>query len=164
MAKDDYRLRRVKDVRERAKQEQARVVASRRAALAEAEAELERRRGETERCREAQRRAREQMLSEAQGGAKASAMVAHRAHLGDLREREQELERAVEQQRGVVARREAELEKSLAELAEASKEFQVIERHEQSWRQERRREGERRAQKLNDEIAAILHGRRRSDE
>ncbi|HEV2762154.1 MAG TPA: hypothetical protein VGV38_04090 [Pyrinomonadaceae bacterium] len=160
MTKEKYRLKPVKDVRERAKQEQARVVAARRAQLAEAEAELERRRAEVVRCREAQERAREKMLTEAQGGTRAADMAAHRNHLAVLREREQELAAAVEQQRGVVARREAELDKALADLAEASKEVQVMERHHEAWREQRRREDARRSQKLTDEIAAILHGRK----
>ena len=160
VTKEKYRLKPVRDVRERAKQERAREVAARRAQLAEAEAELERRRGEVARCREAQEQARERMWREAAGGTRAAEMAAHRGHLASLREREQELEQAVEQQRAVVARRESELEKALADLVEASKEFQVIERHQQAWREQRKREDERRSQKLNDEIAAILHGRK----
>lgn len=151
------------DVRERAKQDAARVVALRRAQLAEAEAELARREGEVEACRGRQRDAREKMLNEARVGAEARRMVAHRTHLADLREQEEALLAAVEEQRGAVARAERELDAALAALAEASKEFRVIEKHRENWREGERRAERRREQKISDEVASVLHGRKRPD-
>lgn len=163
MSKKNYRLQSVVSARERAKQERARVVGVRRAQLAEAEGELGRREQAVENCRERQREARERMAEQASGGTEAANIVSYRTHLADLRQSEQDLLAAVEQQKGVVARCEAELEDALAGLREASQELQVIEKHRERWSDEQRRDGARREQKLSDEIAAILHRRRSSE-
>ena len=159
MRQSKYRLQPVVDVRERAKQEASRVVATRRAQLAEAEAELARREREVARCRAEQRDAQARMFDEARSGAEARRMIAHRTHLADLRCREEELLAAAARQREVAGRAATELDNALAHLVEASKEFQVIERHRQHWRDEQRRDAERREQKANDEAGAIIHRR-----
>ena len=151
------------NARERAKQEQSRVVVARRTQLAEAEAELERREQEVLRCREQQAEAGDRMLEETRDGTGASRLVGHRTYLADLRQIEQELIAAVEQQQKVVVRCESELEHALEGLREASKEFRVIEKHRERWHDEQRRELTRREQKLSDELAAILHERRPSE-
>lgn len=148
------------DVRERAKQDAARVVALRRAQLGEAEAELARREGEVSLCRERQQAAREKMFGEAGAGAEARRMVAHRTHLADLRQQEEDLLAAAEEQRVAVARAERELEGALAGLVEASKELRVIEKHRENWREGERRAELRREQKIGDEVASVLHGRK----
>ena len=159
MGGEKYRLQSVMDVRERAKQEAARVVALRRSQLAEAEEELARRAAALERCREQQRDARAKMLAEGERGAEARRLVQYRTHLSDLRAREQELSESVSQQRLAVARAEREVEAALTNLAEASKEFRVVEKHRERWREDRRREAVRREQKSGDEIAATLRRR-----
>ena len=159
MSKSKYRLQPVLEVRERAKQEAAKVVALRRAQLDAAGQELERREGELALCRGRQQDAHAKMLEEAQGGAEARSIVAHRTHLADLRRQEGELLAAIEEQRAVVARAERELEDALARLAEASKDARVIEKHRENWREGERRTEQRREQKIGDEIAALLHGR-----
>ena len=163
MAKEKYRLQSVLDVRDRAKQDAARTVAARRAQLAEAEAELARREQAVEDCRARQVEARARMVEETKEGAEAHRLVAHRTHLTDLRETEAQLLAAVGQQKNVVARAEAEVEKALAALVEAAKELQVMEKHRETWRERLRRDGARREQKLNDEIGAILRERHRQD-
>ena len=147
------------DARERLKQEAARVVALRRSQLDDAETELERRTADLENCRELQRDARAKMLAEGERGAEARRLVEHRTHLSDLRAREQELADAVAQQRLAVARAERELEGALASLAEASKEFRVVETHREHWREEERRATIKHDQKISDEIAATLRRR-----
>lgn len=159
MSKSKYRLQSVLDVRERAKQEAARLVALRRSQVAEAEAELARREGELARCRERQRDAQAKMLGEAQQGAEARFVVTHRTHLADLRGQGEELLAAVEEQHAAVARAERELESALAGLAEASKEVRVIEEHRRNWREGERQAERRRDQKISDEIASALYGR-----
>lgn len=150
-------------VRERAKQEQSRVVSTRRAQLEEAEAELARREREVSRCRERQEAARRRMMEEAAGGTGAAQLVKHRTHLAELRQSEQELLAAVSRQKGVVTRCASELESALERLREASKELKVIEKHKERWQEEQRLEGARREQKINDELAAILHEKRSSE-
>jgi flagellar export protein FliJ len=147
------------DARERLKQEAARAVALRRSQLDDAERELARRTAELEYCRELQRGARAKMMAEGERGAEARRLVQHRTHLSDLRAREQELSDAVAQQRLAVARAERELEGALASLAEASKEFRVVETHREHWLEEERRATIKRDQKLGDEIAATLRRR-----
>jgi len=156
-----YRLQSVMDARERAKQEAARVVALRRSQLEEAEEELARRAAALEGCREQQREARAKMLAEGERGAEARRLVQYRTHLSDLRAKGQELSESVAQQRLAVARAEREVEAALAGLAEASKEFSVVEKHREHWREDRRRDAARREQKLGDEIAATLNRRGR---
>ena len=163
MSKRNYRLQSVMDACVREKQERARVVAQRRAGMVEAESELARRVQEVARCRERQAETQERMAEEARGGAGAARIVSYRTHLADLRQSEQELSEAVAQQRAVVARCEAELEKALEGLREASREFRIIEKHYDRWHEEQRRGETRREQKLNDEIASILIGRRSSE-
>ncbi|HEX5709418.1 MAG TPA: flagellar FliJ family protein [Pyrinomonadaceae bacterium] len=162
MTKSRYRLQTVLGVRERAKQAAARTVAQRREQVAEAERELARREGELARCRARQREAREAMFGEARTGAEARRMVEHRTHLADLRAQEETLAASVEEQRAAVARAERELDVALDALAEAAKEFRVIEKHKENWRESERVAARRREQKVSDEVAALL--RRTRDE
>jgi flagellar export protein FliJ len=155
-----YRLEPVLGAREQAKREAERLLAARMAQLAEAEGELARRVREVEACRARQAAARAEMLEAMSGGAAAARALAHRTHLADLRAREEELRAEAEEQRGVVARCEAELEWARAALVESAREVRVIEKHRENWRERERRETTRREQKINDEIGAILHERR----
>lgn len=159
MSRGRYKLQPVLDVRERAKTDAAKVVAARRAQLEEAEAELARRESSLALCRERQREARAKMLDETQAGAEASRHVAYRTHLTDLRRQEEALAASVEEQRGAVGRAERELDAALGQLAEASKEVRVIEKHREHWREDERLAERRREQKRGDEIAAALHRR-----
>ena len=159
MGGEKYRLQSVMDVRESAKQEAARLVALRRSQLDEAEEELARRAATLDRCREQQRDARAKMLAEGARGAEARRLVEYRTHLSDLRAKEEELADAVSQQRVAVSRAEREVDAALANLAEASKEFRVVEKHREHWREDCRRDATRREQKLGDEIAATLRRR-----
>jgi flagellar export protein FliJ len=159
MSKSKYRLQPVLEVRERAKQDAAKLLALRRAQLDAAEQELARREGEVVQCRERQQEAHAKMLEEAQSGAEAHCIVTHRTHLADLRRQETELLAAVEEQRAVVARAERDLEDALARLAEASKDVRVMEKHRENWREGERRTEQARERKISDEIAALLHQR-----
>lgn len=159
MAEGKYRLQSVMDSRERAKRDAARLLALRRAQLDDAEEELARRLAAVEECRRQQRDARAKMLEEGARGAEARRLVEYRTHLSDLRAKEEELTDTVAQQRAAVSRAEREVEAALANLAEASKEFRVVEKHREHWREDRRRDATRREQKLGDEIAATLRRR-----
>lgn len=163
MAKNKYKLQPVLNVREKAQQEAARVVAARRAQLAEAEAELMRREERLAECRASQTEAHAQMEEAVREGAEIRHLVIHRTHLADLRETEQQLIRDVEQQAAAIAFAEKELEKALDVLIEASKELQVVEKHREGWQRRLRLEETRREQKLNDEMGTILHERRSRD-
>jgi flagellar export protein FliJ len=163
MAVKKYRLQPVLGAREAAKHEAERLLAARMAQLAEAEEELTRREREVESCRERQASARAEMLEVMDGGAAAARALAHRTHLADLRAQEESLRAAVEEQKGAVARCEADLERARVALVEAAREVRVIEKHRENWRERERRETARREQKLNDEIGAILHERRSSE-
>lgn len=163
MATQKYRLQPVLGAREQAKREAERLLAARMQQLAEAEEELARRVRAVESCRERQAAARAEMLETMSGGAAAAQALAHRTHLADLRAQEETLRAAVEEQKGAVARCEAELERARAALVEAAREVRVIEKHKENWAERRRRESVRREQKLNDEIGAILHERRSTE-
>ena len=157
--KEKYRLQPVLDVRGKAKQAAARLVATRREQLAAAEEELARRRQELADCRRRQVTAREKMLEEFDPDVEANTLVVHRTHLADLRRTEQELVAKVEDQRRAVAAAEAEVERAVDALIEASKEVQVIEKHRDNWRERTRREEQLREQKIGDEIGAVTYRR-----
>jgi len=163
MAAKKYRLQPVLGAREQAKREAETLLAARTARLAEAEEELARRLSAVEECRGRQATARAEMLEAMSGGAAASQALAHRTHLADLRAQEETLRAAAEEQRGAVARCEAEVERARAALVEAAREVRVIEKHRENWRERERRESVRREQKINDEIGAILHERRSAE-
>ena len=149
----------VVDMREKAKQEAGRLVSLKREQLFQAEMELKRCEQAVEDCRQQQKEVKTRMLKEAEEGIEAHNIVGYRTHLSDLRKKEEELIVEVEKQRNVVARAETELENALAALIDASKELKVIETHRENWHEQRRREFEKREQKLNDEIGAILYER-----
>ena len=56
---------------------------------------------------------------------------------------------------------EAEVERAVAALIEASKEVKVIEKHRETWRQRTLREEQLREQKIGDEIGAVTYRRNR---
>lgn len=149
------------NVRDNAKQAAAKLVAARRAQVAEAEAELRRREQAVADCRARQKELRARMLEELAGGMGAGRALAGREFLDGLREQESDLTESVGEQQRALGRAEAELEKSVAALIEASREVQVIEKHREEWLRRARRAEQRGEQKISDEIGAIMHGRRR---
>lgn len=155
--KEKYRLQPVLDVRGQAKQAAACLVATRREQLAAAQAELLRRQQALADCRKRQTTAQERMLEEFNSGAEAHTLVTHRTHLADLRQTEQELLVKVEDQCRACESAEAEVEKAVTVLIEASKEVQVIEKHRENWRQRTKRDEQLREQKICDEIGAVIH-------
>ena len=162
--KQKYRLQPVLDVRGKAKQAAASLVATRREQLAAAETILLRRRQELADCHQRQTTAQERMLKEFERAVDAHTLVTHRTHLADLRRTEQELAAKVEEQRRAVVGAEAEVEKALTALIEASREVQVIEKHRETWRERTRREEQLRDQKIGDEIGAVIYRRGRGQQ
>lgn len=158
---EKYNLQRLLEVRERARESAVENLAEKRAQMAAAEKELAAREKAVRDCREIQKRAQTAMAEKMQRGVKNSEILIHRQHLIDLREKESELLKAVEQQKNVVARAAQEVEKALQFLVEATKQLQTIEKHRENWRREKRIEAARREQKNNDEIGAILHERQK---
>jgi flagellar export protein FliJ len=159
--KQKYRLQPVLDVRDKAKQAAAVLVATRREQLVAAEEKLRQRREELAACRRRQAMAQEQMFKEFERAVEAHTLVTHRTHLADLRRIEEEMLAKVEEQRRAVVNAEAEVEKALTALIEASREVQVIEKHRENWRQRARRDEQLRDQKIGDEIGAITYRRGR---
>jgi flagellar export protein FliJ len=161
LPKPKYRLQPVLSVRERAKQAAAQALATRREQLIAAEAELARRLDVLAACRARQSTAQQKMLEDSTDGAGVALLVIHRTHLADLRRIEKELIAEVEAQRSAVAAAEIEVEKAITTLIEASREVQVIEKHQESWQQRTKREEARREQKLGDEIGAANYKQQR---
>jgi flagellar export protein FliJ len=155
--KPKYRLQPVLEVRDQAKQAASRLVATRREQLIAAETELARRVEEVRKCQQRQGEARQRLLQESSKEVEAQVLQAHRTHLADLRRIEQELNEKAAEQRNVVAAANQELEQAIAELIEASREVQVIEKHRETWQQKTRREEQLREQKVGDEIGAVTH-------
>jgi flagellar export protein FliJ len=162
VAKQKYRLTPVLEVRGKAKQTAARLVATRREQLAAAEAELLRRQQALAGCRQLQTLAEKRMLAECEQSFEAQTLVTHRTHLADLRRSEEELLSHVREQQRSVALAEMNVEKALIALVEAAKEVQVIEKHRENWREQSRREEQLKEQKTGDEIGAVTYRRSRS--
>ncbi len=158
---EKYRLQRLLEIRERAREQAAIQVAECRRQLKLTEIELENRKQAVESCRKAQSEMQIQMIEKSKGGIKSAEIARFRQHLTDLREVETNLIAAVEEQKKTVGRAEQAVEKALNFLSEASKEAKVIDKHRENWQVEKRIEAERREQKSNDEIGAILHDRKR---
>jgi flagellar export protein FliJ len=155
-----YRLQTVLNIRNRAKDEAARLVALRLEQSRQTEEELLNRQRNLQTCYEKQNLARTAMNAELDKGVQAKGVVTHRVFLKDLREQEIELKTAVEQQKSAVERAEREVEAAREKLSEAAKELKAIEVHKENWQSGKRREQNRREQKISDEIGTILHGRR----
>lgn len=158
---EKYNLQRLLEMRERAREQAAIHLAECRRQLAQAENELNNRKQAVEACRQAQNKLQTQMLEKSGGGIKSGEIVHFRRHLADLREEETKLLAAVEEQKRTIERAAQTIEKSLSVLNEAARETKVIEKHRENWRGERKKEIERREQKSNDEIGAILHERQK---
>ncbi len=157
MPKQKYRLETVLEIRDKAKKEAAQLVGVRRAQLAAAEDELERCHQAVRDNLQKQREQQDLMFAEINQGAEVRRAMDFRIHLTDLREIELDLRANVVKQEKVVEQAALELEKALEFLAEATKEVKVIEKHKETWRSNIKLETERKEQKLNDEIGAILY-------
>lgn len=158
---EKYRLLRLLEIRERAREQAAIQLGECRRQLKLTEIELENRKQAVEDCRKAQNKTQIQMIEKSKGGIKSGEIARFRQHLSDLRESETNLIAAVAEQKKTVERAEQTVEKALNFLSEASKEAKVIDKHRENWRVEKKIETDRREQKSNDEIGAILHDRKR---
>lgn len=155
-----YRLETVLEIRRRAKDEAAQLVALRFQQLEQAEAELNRRRRKLQECFERQDQAQFLMSSELEKGIQAQNILAHQHFLNDLRKIEIELQTAVDRQIQNVAKAEKEVETAREKLIETARDLKSIENHKDNWKTVQRVEENRREQKISDEIGAILYGRR----
>lgn len=158
-----YRLETVLQIRNRAKDEAARLVALRLEQLDQAEAELSRRRLNLQACFEKQDQALNLMNEELNKGIQAQSVLVHQTYLNDLRKTEIQLREAVEKQIRTVAKAEKELEAARENLIETARNLKSIETHKANWQRTELSEENRREQKISDEIGAILHGRRDAD-
>jgi len=157
MRKTKYRLEVVLDVRSKKKDEAAQFLAICRQELREAKRELERRKVFLEDCRKQMADARKRMMTEFGDGTSAGNIVAHRDYLGMLKSREQDIIESLEEQSVVIKNAEKAVDDALEKLVDASKELQVIEKHQEKWKKSIKRKANKDEQKLNDEIGAILH-------
>lgn len=158
---DKYKLQRLLEMRERTRDDAALFLTECRRELTATENELNKRKKSVENCRREQAETQNGLIEKSQSGMKSSEIVRYRQRLADLRESEKSLIAAVEEQKAVVLRAEQKVDKALNALNEAAKEVKVIEKHRENWQTEKKIESERREQKLNDEIGAILHERQR---
>jgi flagellar export protein FliJ len=158
-----YKLKVVKDVRERAKKDAMQFLAQCRLYLAETEAELAQREKAVENCLRQQEDNQKSLLENMRNGADVRLIVAYRAYSSDLKNKETELRDLLKEQEEVVEKAQLEVEKAMEKLAEAGKELKVIEKHKENWERRQRREINLKEQKLSDEIGAILFERNKKD-
>lgn len=154
---EKYNLQRLLEVRERARENAVQFLGQCRLRLTKAEEELKKRKQAVVDCRKKQTDAQAAMLEKFQTGVKNREILAHQQYLKDLRDEETELRAAVEKQKQLVERAEREVEDALLAVKEATKETKVIEKHKENWQRAQKVEANRREQKTNDEIGALLH-------
>lgn len=157
-----YRLQTVLEIRSRAKDKAAQLVALRMQQLEQAEIELNRRQRNLQACFDKQNQAVSIMNEELNKGSQTHNILQHRNFLDDLRKLEIELKAEVEKQLQVVAKAEKEVESAREKLLESARDLKAIEVHKTNWTTFERSEENRREQKLSDEIGAILHGRKKT--
>ncbi len=163
MKKEQYRLQAVIEIRRKARESAAALVAMRREQLNEAETELQRREQAVADCVSRISNAVFQMNDLINRGIAANKILIHRTHVADLRALEAKLKYQVEQQKGRVAQAQGEVEKALDALKEAAKEMEAVEKHRAAWQETIRQQNERSEQKLSDEISASNHARRQTE-
>lgn len=159
MLRPKYRLQSLLEIRNKAQQDAARVVAVRRAQMAAAEAEMARCNRALVDCRGQQQAARKAMFAGAAEGIEAQELLRHRTYLADLRAKEHGLLNELEEHRAAVARAAAEVEKAITALIEASKESLKIEKHRDAWNERQRREQSWQEQKDQDEMSSLSYAR-----
>lgn len=160
MPKLKYRLQAVQDMRQRAKDQAAELVALRRQELADAETELKRRKKAVLECRKNQEIQAEKLMTEFLKGVTAQSIIGHRTYIDALKDEEKILRNRVDEQQLVVEKAEQQVEIAVQALVEATKELKVIETHREKWETETRKELERKEQKMNDEIGSNLYQRK----
>ena len=154
-----YRLETVLEVRNRAKDEAARAVSMRMQKLELEESELFRRRTDLESCLERLEKAQTVMSEGFAKGIQAKDALAHQLFLDDLRKNEITLRAAMSEQTEAVSLAARELEAARSNLIEATREVKAIETHKMNWETTQKSETDRKVQKIDDEIGAILHSR-----
>lgn len=154
-----YRLQKVLDIRNRAKDDAARRIALRYQQLAQAEEDLNLRQRRLVACYKRQNRAQETMQGELEKGVQAKNIVAHRTFLYDLREKEVELQAELDKQAQAVLNAERNVEVARENLIAAARELKAIEVHKAHWQSAERSVRTKQDQKISDEIGSILHGR-----
>lgn len=159
MKAKDYRLSTVLKIRQHVKDEAGRVVATRIEQLDEAQKELTERQGNLLACYELQNQKQSDLDQVANDGTQAKNLIAHRAFLSELRQKENQLKQSEEKQRTVVARAENELESARDVLSEAVREFRAIETHRSKWEVTLQTDALRKEQKTNDAIGAAIVSR-----
>ena len=159
MPKEEYNLRRVLEMRERARDDAAAALAETRRLLGLAEDELQNRVQAVENCRLEQVKISQEMAENLRAGMRSSEIVRYRQYLTDLRGRETKLLEAVEEQKFVVGRAEKAGEKDMDALNEAAKELKVIEKHRENWQKKIKKKAAKKEERLNDEISQIIYER-----
>ena len=128
-----YRLQTVLEIRNRAKDEAARLVAFRLQQLEQTKIELNRCQSELQDCFEKQNQANSLMNEELNRGLPTHNILQHRNYLDDLRKLEIDLQAEIEKQLQVVAKTEKELETAREKLLESACQLQAIETHKSNW-------------------------------
>jgi len=160
-----YRLQTVLELRQRAEDAAKDAFAAALRAVAEAQAEQQRMEDDlARRKRERAERVAAYLEEALSKGSAALAMQNMSRFEARLREEEANLAVEIEQQKEVVAQRQAEAEGKRAELAEASKEKKAIEKHKEKWAAQVRHERQVREENNQDEIGGALHLARGRDQ
>ncbi|NNE65778.1 MAG: hypothetical protein HKN33_04365 [Pyrinomonadaceae bacterium] len=159
MKKKKYRLNTVIEIRREGKKAASVIVHKRREELEAEEEELASRERTLSSHREIMSAAGKRMQNDLSDGTAASKIVSHKTYLENLREKEQILMASVKEQRESVALAAGILDEAIQNLAEASKELSVIEKHKEKWKNSEQKRQTKQEQKLMDEISSILHKR-----
>lgn len=157
MAKPEYRLKTLMEIRERKKDEAERFLGDCMNALRTEQERLKEMEQELERMI-AKREAKKREYSEKamRGELDARGAVAANVYIERLKEQEEMQENAIDGQKSVVAQKQDEVDAARQDLVVANQDLKALEKHKEKWQEEIKKIREAKEAELQDEIAQTI--------
>ncbi len=164
MAKQEYRLKTLMDIRERKKDDAERFLGECMAILRTEQERLRDMEKELERMvakREAKKR--EYAEKAMRGEMDARSAVSSNLYIERLKEQEEMQENAIDGQKSVVAQKSDDVNAARQDLVLANQELKALEKHKEKWQAEVKKAREIKEADMQDEIAQTIYMGRRND-
>ena len=165
MAKPDYRLQTLFDMREKAKKAAEDVYADAQKALAVEKKKLEDMKKELERMMAAREAKRVEYAERtAKGEYNVTQIQANHRHIDRMKEKEGAYRMEIEQQKDAVKAAEKVVEEKKEAMIAATQDFKALEKHKEKWTAEVKREQAVKDEDAQDDIAQANYLRRQREE
>lgn len=158
MAKIEYPLKQVLEIKERRVEEAERVVAEKRKALETEKEKLEKQKKARDEVKGHKQAKLKQLRDELDGGTTSPKVQQMKAYLKVVDERLKVEEKKVKEQQTRVDAAAKELEDALEELKLKRLEVDKLNTHKDSWKKEIRKEMELKEEREMDEIGSVIYG------